>query len=347
MTARSFALRTRFAVLAVLSLTAPLPAFAQTLPLPPSATVTATATRPADTLMLATGPFTATSGTPQRSFAGTVSQTAYRLTAPVPSTYNLLAPLRDTLLADGFEILFTCDTAACGGFDFRYDLPLLPEPAMHVDLGDFRYLAAIRTAGSASEQAVMIIVSRSSNAGFVQVNHVGRADAGAFAAVPAPAPATPATPVAPAAAPPVISLATPATPAQTTATPALRGDLGRRLETGGAIALDDLVFPSGTATLAPGSYASLAALADYLAANANRQIALVGHTDASGGLDGNIALSRRRAEAVRRALIDGYGAAPAQVLAEGVGFLSPRASNLTELGRAANRRVEVMLTSTQ
>ena len=36
-----------------------------------------------------------------------------------------------------------------------------------------------------------------------------------------------------------------------------------------------------------------------------------------------------------------------QIEAEGVGYLSPRASNLTEEGRTQNRRVEVMMTSTQ
>jgi outer membrane protein OmpA-like peptidoglycan-associated protein len=33
--------------------------------------------------------------------------------------------------------------------------------------------------------------------------------------------------------------------------------------------------------------------------------------------------------------------------AEGVGYLSPRASNVTEDGRQKNRRVEVIMTSTQ
>jgi len=36
---------------------------------------------------------------------------------------------------------------------------------------------------------------------------------------------------------------------------------------------------------------------------------------------------------------------PAQMQADGVGFLAPVASNLTEAGRAENRRVEVILLS--
>ena len=74
---------------------------------------------------------------------------------------------------------------------------------------------------------------------------------------------------------------------------------------------------------------------------------MVGHTDAVGGLDGNVALSRRRASSVRDRLVGKYGVAGAQVTSDGVGFLSPRATNLTEAGRERNRRVEVILTSTE
>ena len=72
---------------------------------------------------------------------------------------------------------------------------------------------------------------------------------------------------------------------------------------------------------------------------------LVGHTDAVGALEGNIRLSKKRAEAVMRRLIDGYGVDPVQLSAEGIGYLSPRASNATEEGRRLNRRVEVVLLS--
>ena len=74
---------------------------------------------------------------------------------------------------------------------------------------------------------------------------------------------------------------------------------------------------------------------------------LVGHTDAEGALEGNIALSKRRATAVMERLVSVYGVEAAQVSADGVGFLSPLASNLTADGRAQNRRVEVVLTSTE
>ncbi len=73
----------------------------------------------------------------------------------------------------------------------------------------------------------------------------------------------------------------------------------------------------------------------------------MGHTDASGSLAANIALSERRAEAVADALVDRLGADRGRIVAEGVGFLSPIASNQTEEGRQQNRRVEVVVTSTR
>jgi len=72
----------------------------------------------------------------------------------------------------------------------------------------------------------------------------------------------------------------------------------------------------------------------------------VGHTDAEGSLDGNIALSRRRAASVLERLVTAYQVDRRQMEAQGMGYLAPIASNLTEEGREANRRVEVIVTST-
>ncbi|OZA00922.1 MAG: hypothetical protein B7Y02_18055, partial [Rhodobacterales bacterium 17-64-5] len=95
-----------------------------------------------------------------------------------------------------------------------------------------------------------------------------------------------------------------------------------------------------------GTYASLSALAAWLQANPTKTVTLVGHTDASGGLSSNIALSKKRAGSVRQSLIATYGVTPGQVSANGVGPLAPRSSNLTPDGQQQNRRVEVVLTST-
>ncbi|WP_431298004.1 OmpA family protein [Tabrizicola sp. BL-A-41-H6] len=254
---------------------------------------------------------------------GSIDQRAYRLDAAGLTTLALLEPLRDQLLREEFTIVLDCEASACGGFDFRYGTEVMPEPDMHVDLGDYRFLSAEK-----DTEAVSILVSRSVLSGFVQVTRVGSLPLPDTVLPPAPAPE--------------IELGV------TAPTEALRapGDLGAMLDENGAVALDDLVFASGAAALAGGDYASLAALAAWLAANPDKTVALVGHTDASGSLVANIALSERRADLVREVLIDRYGVEAARLTSEGVGYLAPRATNQTEVGRQKNRRVEAIVTST-
>ena len=239
-----------------------------------------------------------------------------------------MQPLRGQIEAAGFAISFECETLVCGGYDFRYGTEVLPEPDMHVDLGDFRYLAAT---GANSEQ-IAVLVSRSGLTGFVQITQIG-----------GQAPVLQAKAVAAAAAKPIAEQIPARTdPATQKGQPFLAG-----LEAGRSQVLEDLVFASGSSALAAGRYGSLADLAAWLAADAQRRIILVGHTDASGTLEGNVKLSKLRAESVRQELLRSYKVAPEQVQAEGIGFLSPRASNLTPEGRDKNRRVEVMATSTE
>jgi hypothetical protein len=59
----------------------------------------------------------------------------------------------------------------------------------------------------------------------------------------------------------------------------------------GAAPLDDLRFRTGASELSATDYPSLLALAAFLAENPDRRVVLVGHTDAEGGRDSNIALS--------------------------------------------------------
>ena len=68
------------------------------------------------------------------------------------------------------------------------------------------------------------------------------------------------------------------------------------------------------------------------------RIVVVGHTDAVGDPAANLALSQRRAAAVRSALLARGVAAALE--AEGVGSSRPLADNSTEAGRFRNRRIE-------
>ncbi len=263
------------------------------------------------------------SSVPSQQVEGALDQRAFRLDAAGMTTLALIAPLRDQVVAAGYEIVFECAARACGGFDFRFHTEVMPEPEMHVDLGDFRFLSA-----RSGDEAVSILVSRSAGAGYVQITRVSDA----------PLPVVPVeTPV---------TLEDDATPrAVDDAQPA--PDIAAALDAAGSAVLDDLVFASGAATLTAGDYPSLAAVAAWLQANPDGTIALVGHTDASGSLAANTALSERRAEAVAEVLVDRFAVDPARVAAKGVGFLAPRATNQTEDGRQKNRRVEVIITSTR
>lgn len=310
---------------AILSLAAATAAEAQSLSLrfPAVSSTMAEVTSQRDSYFVPTGPYS--EGQIEGITAeGPVAQQSWKLGGGGLTTLQILAPLRAQLADAGFEVLYECEARLCGGFDFRYQVDILPEPDMHVNLGDYRYLAARReTSGTAPPDYAVLIVSRSANAGFVQLTRIGQA----------------------AAADPAITTST-KTPAPS-APLAPRGAIGDQLESFGHATLDDLEFNIGASTLGDRNFASLADLAAYLRDRPNRSVMLVGHTDSQGSLDNNIALSQRRAASVMERLIQQYDVPVAQLDAKGVGFLSPRASNLTEEGRAQNRRVEVVLTSTE
>jgi len=72
------------------------------------------------------------------------------------------------------------------------------------------------------------------------------------------------------------------------------------------------------------------------------QVTILGHTDALGSGSYNIALSRRRGEAVAR-LLEQRGIQPGQLSIVPIGMRQPIASNETPDGRARNRRVEFLI----
>ncbi|MEM9474399.1 MAG: OmpA family protein [Pseudomonadota bacterium] len=294
--------------LALASWLAAAPAMAVELDLPPTARLSAERQSAADSYAVAVSPWQ--DGRLEVLVSeGAVRQEAWILPATSLTTLQLIAPLRDALAADGYRILYECADTSCGGFDFRYALDLLPEPDMHVDLGDYRYLAAER-----DETRVALVASRSATAGYLHVTEIN------------PAIAAPDAPNVQAAAPP----------------PLPSGAIAEALDTAGRAVLEGVSFRTGSALMEDVSLPALVELANYLRAAPDISVVLVGHTDAEGILDANIALSQRRAAAVVERLTTTHGIAPERLRAEGVGYLVPRASNATSEGRALNRRVEVV-----
>ena len=48
--------------------------------------------------------------------------------------------------AQGYDLALHCADQICGGYDFRFSLPVLPPPQMFVDLGDYVFLSGLRMA---------------------------------------------------------------------------------------------------------------------------------------------------------------------------------------------------------
>lgn len=298
------------ALAALLLLAGPAQAIELSMPFP--ANQTSAETRPLASHRVATGRFDGT--LPSVTVEGAVTRRTWQLTG-AETTLQILAPLRDQLSRDGWEEIFECATRACGGFDFRFEVDVAQAPQMFVDLADYRYLAAQK-----GEAWTTLFVSRSGELFFVQAIQVdpdGTVE-------------------------PTKSTSSPAPPVGLSAT----SDVAQVLVANGHAVLSDLDFATGSTTLAGEDYPSLAALADFLKTNPNATIALVGHTDAEGGAEGNMAISRRRADSARSLLINRYGIAGDRIETQGVGFFAPLTRNDTDAGRQINRRVEVVITST-
>ncbi len=279
------------------------------LPVPTGAVLTTETQRETEDYALPIGP-AQDAPPPMMPITGWIETRAWRITPNAPPPAGLTAPIRAALEASGFDILLDCAAEACGGFDFRFGTEVLPPPEMHVDLGSFRFLSAQRDTPRGPE-AVSALASRTGDIGHLQVISVT-----------------------PEGAPPVAPSPVPPPPA---------GEIASALSRNGHAVLDGIAFAPGAATLGASGGPALAALATWLSANPKLRIVLVGHTDMTGALDANIALSRRRAEAVRSRLLRDHGLSRERIDAQGAGWLAPRATNATEAGRAANRRVEAVV----
>ncbi|MFY0311476.1 OmpA family protein [Leisingera sp. D0M16] len=246
---------------------------------------------------------------PSQRFEGRISRRTWRLEGN-STVLEILAPMREQLLAQGYEVLLDCAARDCGGFGFRFGIEVVPAPDMMVDISRYHFLSAAKNG-----QAVSILVSRAGGTAYVQMITVQP----------------------PAAQAPVVK------PAAEAPAPVRPVELAKVLEVRGHAVLTDLVFESGSTRLRKGRYGSLKQLAGFLAANPQYRLLLVGHTDTVGSQEQNAGISERRAQSVKERLTEAYGADEARIDVAGAGFLAPIASNLLPEGREANRRVEAVL----
>jgi len=109
------------------------------------------------------------------------------------------------------------------------------------------------------------------------------------------------------------------------------------------IRLVGLNFPSGESTIEQKSFGLLTKVRDAINSYPESTVSVLGYTDSYGGDEQNLQLSKERAEAVKQYLLANSKLIASQIEVIGYGESKPIANNRTVEGRAANRRVEVVI----
>lgn len=117
-------------------------------------------------------------------------------------------------------------------------------------------------------------------------------------------------------------------------------DLRRKLLSEGKVSTNGILFDTGSANIQPQSMGIIRQISQVLQQDASINLKIIGHTDADGGDETNMELSKNRAEAVMNALITIYNASPDRLTSGGMGESQPVSDNNTTDGKAQNRRVE-------
>ena len=226
------------------------------------------------------------------------------------TTDEIQKEIKNSLALNEYKIIFECDFKSCGGFKFRFNSNILNMPEMFVNLGNYKFLTA-KAINYEKSKFISYIISVGKNTGYIQINQFGDE-------------------------------------IEKNIKKEHSKNLSKSLsanfnDNSGSIILEGLKFKPGSADILESDLRILSDLANFLILNKKEKIILVGHTDASGPIKGNIKLSKDRAESVQKLFVKKFNVSPNQITINGVGFLSPIASNNTEAGREQNRRVEVII----
>jgi len=117
-------------------------------------------------------------------------------------------------------------------------------------------------------------------------------------------------------------------------------DTRNKLLTEGKWVTRGILFDVNSDKLKAESYGALKEIGTVLTENAEVKVQIVGHTDSDGDAAQNLDLSKRRAAAVRAALISQFSIDGARLTTDGKGETQPADKNETPIGKANNRRVE-------
>ena len=119
------------------------------------------------------------------------------------------------------------------------------------------------------------------------------------------------------------------------------GEVKKKLLSEGRARVYGILFDLDSATIRPESKPVLDEVLGVLKGEAGWKVLIEGHTDSSGADAHNLELSQRRADSVKAYLVSG-GIDAGRMRTKGFGESKPVADNATELGRAQNRRVELV-----
>lgn len=108
----------------------------------------------------------------------------------------------------------------------------------------------------------------------------------------------------------------------------------------GKASTNEILFDVNKDIIKKESFTIINQVGEALKANPSLKIKIVGHTDGDGKPADNLALSKRRAEAVSSYLINNFGIDETRITTDGKGATVPVADNKTAEGKAKNRRVE-------
>jgi outer membrane protein OmpA-like peptidoglycan-associated protein len=108
---------------------------------------------------------------------------------------------------------------------------------------------------------------------------------------------------------------------------------------------EKILFDFDSSKLRSEAYPVLEKIAESLKEDGGKEfkVLIKGHTDSKGSDAYNMKLSQRRAEAVRKALVDRFGVPASMLTAKGYGEREPLVPNDTESNRQKNRRVEFVV----
>ena len=120
------------------------------------------------------------------------------------------------------------------------------------------------------------------------------------------------------------------------------GTVYRKLENV-LLSLHGFNFPSGGSEITTENFVLLNKVTKVIELFPGSTIEVSGHTDATGGAELNLKLSKQRAANVVKFLIEVGGISPDRLSSEGYGDQRPVARNDTQEGRALNRRVEILI----